>query len=494
MMGTVYLVGAGVGDAKLLTVQGAELLQQADCVIYDRLGTEQLLEQIPPHCEKIYVGKADSHHTLSQQQINCLLEQKAKEYAVVVRLKGGDPFVFGRGGEEGCYLKEKNIPFQVVSGVTSAIAGLAAAGIPITHRELARGFRVYTAHDKEGGFGGMDFASMANTNDTLVFLMGLGRVEQIAAQLIEHGKSSNTPCAVISNASFPTQKSVFAPLQRLAAEVKKAQLTSPALIVVGEVVQLANQLNWFEQRPLFGKKILFPQTGTDNRLEKMLQEQGAEVQRVQVSCLQPIEQAWENICKGAGAEWVAFTSRNGVQFFFDAVANNQQDARCLAGTMVAAIGESTAKALQQYGIRADFIASESTSEQFAKELSQEMMAGERLVLVCPNQPLSSCWAMEYNPVIAAPVYENVPNPDAQIPNQLPDGAVFTCASSVHRFASLLKNQTLQEYLTNSPVAAIGTKTAEALQQYNIVPAVCSESNYTQLVSTLCQLVQEKHKI
>ncbi len=491
MIGTVYLVGAGAGDAKLLTLRGAELLQQADCVIYDRLGTEQLLEQIPPHCEKIYVGKADSHHTLSQQEINCLLEQKAKEHPIVVRLKGGDPFVFGRGGEEGCYLKEKNIPFQVVSGVTSAIAGLAAAGIPITHRELARGFRVYTAHDKDGGFGGMDFASMANTNDTLVFLMGLGRVEQIAAQLMKYGKSSDTPCAVISNASLPTQKSVFAPLQQLAAKVKQEQLHSPALIVVGEVVQLSEQLNWFEQRPLFGKKILFPQTGTDSRLEKMLQEQGAEVQRVQVSSLQPLEQAWENICKGAGAEWVAFTSHNGVQFFFDAVAKNRQDSRCLAGTMVAAIGESTAQALQQYGIRADFVATGSTSEQFAEELSQEMMAGERLVVVCPNQPLSPCWAMENNSVIAAPVYENVPNPDAQIPDQSPNGAVFTCASSVHRFAALLKNQTLKKYLSGIPVAAIGAKTAEALQQYEIFPAICSESNYTQLVKTLCQLFKDK---
>lgn len=491
MNGTVYLVGAGVGDAKLLTLRGAELLQKADCVIYDRLGTEQLLEQLPSDCEKIYVGKEDSHHTLSQQQINCLLEQKAKEHSVVVRLKGGDPFVFGRGGEEGCYLKSKKIPFQVVSGVTSAIAGLAAAGIPITHRELARGFRVYTAHDTEGGFGSIDFASMANTKDTLVFLMGLGRVEQITARLMKQGKPSDTPCAVISNASLPTQKSVFAPLQQLAAKVKQAQLTSPALIVVGEVVQLAEKLNWFEQRPLFGKKILFPQTGTDSRLEKMLQEQGAEVQRVQVSHLQPIEQAWENICKGAGAEWVAFTSRNGVQFFFDAVAKNRQDARCLAGTMVAAIGESTAQALQQYGIRADFVATESSSEQFAKELSQEMMAGERLVLVCPNQPISSCWAMEHNSVIAVPVYENLPNPEAQLPNGLPNGAVFTCASSVHRFAALLKTQTLQEYLAEIPVVAIGAKTAEALQQYEIFPAICSKSNYTQLVNTLCQLIQSK---
>ncbi len=488
MSGTVYLIGAGPGDAGLLTVRGAELLQQADCVIYDRLGTEQLLAQLRPDCEKIYVGKADSHHTLKQEEINCLLAEKAQQYSTVVRLKGGDPYVFGRGGEEGCYLHERGIAFEVVSGVTSAVAGLAAAGIPITHRNMARGFRVYTAHDKNGGFGDLDFSSMANTTDTLVFLMGLNRLQAIVQQLLQAGKSGTTPAAVISQATLPTQKSVKAPLCELVQAVQQAKLESPALIVVGEVVGLSAQLDWLQQRPLQGKTILFPQTGTDPRLPALLGSKGAKVQTVQVSCLEPVETAWESICKGAGAEWVAFTSHNGVESFFKAVSENGQDARCLGGTMVAAIGKSTAQALQRYGIRADFVSPVSTAEGFAAALSQEMMAGERLLLVCPEMELPECWAMENNPVIATPVYRSVPNRQAHSPALPPDGAVFTCASSVHRLAQLL-HLPLKQFLADSAVAAIGTKTAAALQQYGIEPAVCETSDYPSLVQTLCSLFE-----
>lgn len=488
MSGTVYLIGAGPGDAGLLTVRGAALLQQADCVIYDRLGTEQLLAQLPPHCEKIYVGKADSHHTLKQEEINRLLAEKAQQYPIVVRLKGGDPFVFGRGGEEGCYLHQQGVPFEVVSGVTSAVAGLAAAGIPITHRNMARGFRVYTAHDKNGGFGDLDFASMANTTDTLVFLMGLNRLQAIVQQLMEAGKSGATPAAVVSQATLPSQKAVTAPLCELEQAVQQAKLESPAIIVVGDVVSLSKQLGGFSQRPLQGKTVLFPQTGTDPRLPELLSRKGAQVETVQVSCLEPTETAWQSVCQGAGAQWVAFTSHNGVDYFFQAAAQNGQDARCLAGTMVAAIGKSTAQALQRHGIRADFVSPVSTAEGFADALSQEMLPGERLLLVCPEMELPACWAMESNPVIAAPVYRNVANPAAHSPALPPDAAVFTCASSVHRLAALL-DQPLNEFLANSAVAAIGSKTAAALKQYGIQPAVCETSDYPSLVQTLCGLFE-----
>lgn len=492
MKGTVYLIGAGLGDAGLLTIRGKNLLEQADCVIYDRLGTEQVLRYVPQNCEKINVGKANKNHTMPQEQINRLLEQKAKQYQTVVRLKGGDPFVFGRGSEEILHLSKAGIPFEVVSGITSAVAGLAFGGIPITHRTMAQGFRVYTAHDKTAALPPLDFASMASTNDTLVFLMGLSQCELIAEKLLQEGKPPKTPVAVVSQASLPTQTSVVCTLDCLAQTVAQSDIKSPAVIAVGQTVSLAPICNWFERRPLFGKKILFAQTGSDSRLPQLLQQQGAQVQTVQVSVLQAVPQAWQNICSGAGAEWVAFTSRNGVRFFFDAVRQNGQDSRCLGGTMVAAIGTATAEELQKNGIKPDFVTN-GTAEEFARQLSQEMLAGERLLLICPKQPLADCWNLPHNPVIAAFVYENLPNPDAKLPQQLPDGAVFTCASSVHRAAALENGKTMLNCLQNIPVVAIGQKTAQALQEYGITPQICEQTTYEQVVDCLCQQFEKNNR-
>lgn len=240
----VYLVGAGPGDPELITVKGLKALRKADCVVYDRLSSPELLEETKPGCQLIYVGKMSHNHTMRQEDINRLLVEKGRECENVVRLKGGDVYVFGRGGEEGMYLKEQGVPFQVIPGVTSAIAGPAGAGIPVTHRGVATGFHVVTAHSQGDQLAHIDFQAMARGKETCVFLMGLGKVGEVARGLMDAGMPGTEAAAVISCATTPRQQVCVSDLEHIAAKVKEAGLVSPAVIVVGQVVELRGKLGF----------------------------------------------------------------------------------------------------------------------------------------------------------------------------------------------------------------------------------------------------------
>lgn len=246
-MGKVYLVGAGPGSIDLLTRKAECLLRKADCIVYDRLIEDAILDLAMDDCEMIYVGKQAGNHTMKQDAICNLLVEKAKQYDCVVRLKGGDVYVFGRGGEEGIKLYENHIPFEVVPGVTSAIAGLAYAGIPITHRGMARGFHVVTAHDKDDKLANIDFDAMARTEDTCVFLMGLSKVGEIAEKLLEAGKNPNTPAAIISHATWISQQVIEGTLSTIDQKLTKHPLPSPAIFAVGNVISLRKELSFLEQ-------------------------------------------------------------------------------------------------------------------------------------------------------------------------------------------------------------------------------------------------------
>ena len=265
MAGKVYLVGAGPGDPGLVTVKGLELIQKADCIVYDRLSAPELLSYAKEDCEFIYVGKADRHHTLLQEEINELLVTKAKEHACVVRLKGGDVYVFGRGGEEGAYLRDHGIKFGVVPGISSAIAGAAYAGIPVTHRGLATSFRVITAHNRLDQTTDMDFASMLDEKETLIFLMGLSKVGEIAEGLIQAGRSPMTPAAVISHATTSEQRTCVGILQDIERRVADAVLTSPAMIVIGDVYVCANSCS-FLKISCFGENVISFRKSEENHL------------------------------------------------------------------------------------------------------------------------------------------------------------------------------------------------------------------------------------
>ena len=258
MKGKVYLVGAGPGDYKLLTLKGLECIKKADVIVYDRLANKNYLKEAKENCEFIYVGKASSNHTLPQDDINRVIADKAKEGKIVTRLKGGDPYVFGRGGEEGELLKEEGIEFEVVPGITSAIGGLCYAGIPITHRDYASSFHVITGHlrddDKENPE--INWNALANTNGTLVFLMGVANLQKISSNLIKEGKSKDTPVALISWATRSNQRVITSTLENVYETAVRENVKPPTLIAVGDVVELRDKLNFFESKPLFGKNVL----------------------------------------------------------------------------------------------------------------------------------------------------------------------------------------------------------------------------------------------
>ena len=312
--GKVVLVGAGPGDTGLLTLKGEKYIKQADCLVYDRLSSPVFLSMAKAGCELIYVGKENHNHVMKQDAINELLYEKSKYHELVVRLKGGDPYVFGRGGEEALYLVDRNVEVEVVPGVSSSVAALAAAGIPITHRGIAKGFQVITAHSRKDEEADIDYSLLTDETITCVFLMGLAHVKSIAAGLMKAGRRADTPAAVISNGTLAAQRKCIGTLADIGEKIEEAKLTSPAIIVVGDVVSLNDRLDFFEKRPLFGRKITVPYIKTNELIAK-LQQLGADVTPVKTGIINPIIIP-EFADKVRSADWIVFTSKNGVRSFF----------------------------------------------------------------------------------------------------------------------------------------------------------------------------------
>lgn len=389
MMGKVYLVGAGCGDPELITWKGLKLLRECDVVLYDDLVAPKLLEETKKDCELIFVGKRYGKHSLPQNETNALLLEKAKEGKMVVRLKGGDPFVFGRGGEEVLALQGGNIPYEVVSGVTSSIAVPAAAGIPVTHRKTARSFHVITGHTAAGGETTIteNLDVLAKLEDTLVFLMGLHHLEEICEGLMQGGKDAKTPAAVISKGTTPQQKTVRARLGDLAAKVREAELEAPAVIVIGETAEL--DFTGTIPRPLYGVKIGV--TGTKSitrKLRDRLEELGAAVTEMDYSSIVPyrenkmLEEALQHV---ADYPWAVFTSPNGVDIFFDYLKKLKFDVRKLADLQFAVIGTGTAAALEKRGIYASFLPEKYDVESLAKGLCEKVRKDENILILRAEQ-------------------------------------------------------------------------------------------------------------
>ncbi|HOF87705.1 MAG TPA: uroporphyrinogen-III C-methyltransferase, partial [Armatimonadota bacterium] len=343
--GTVYLVGAGPGDPGLLTRAGAEAIAQADVIVHDRLANPALLALARADAERIYVGKAASAHTLTQDEINAALAAQARRGKRVCRLKGGDPFVFGRGGEEAAYLRERGIPFVLVPGITSAIAVPAYAGIPVTDRRCASSFAVITGHEgAEKSAAALDWAGIAHGADTLVFLMGLSTLPDIARQLVAHGRPATTPAAAIQSGTTPSQRVVTGTLADLADRVSDAGLRSPVITVVGEVVTLRAALAWFDTRPLFGKRILVTRARAQaSALSALLAAAGAVPVETPVIRQETLPPAAHLLARLRGADWLVFTSANGLPALLEQVAARGGDIRALGGAQIAAIGPATAE-------------------------------------------------------------------------------------------------------------------------------------------------------
>ncbi|MFC1977074.1 uroporphyrinogen-III C-methyltransferase [Chloroflexota bacterium] len=470
--GKVYLVGAGPGDPRLISLRGLECLAQADVVVYDRLLDERLLDSTRPEAEIIYVGKTVGQHTLEQDEINQLLVDKAREGKTVVRLKGGDPFVFGRGGEEAEALKDNHILFEVVPGVSSAVAVPAYAGIPVTHRGLASSFAVITGHEDPGkDKSSIAWEKLATGVDTLVFLMGMRNLPEIAARLIEHGRPANTPVAVIKDGTRPEQKTVVGSLTDIVARVKKHRLRSPAVIVVGEVVKLRGKLGWFDNRPLFGKRILVTRARHQvSVLSRLLSEQGAqpiELPAIDIKATANTEELDQAISNLERYQWIVFTSVNGVEAFFQRLNGLNLDSRALKNLKIGAIGPATAQALEKKGINPDYLPEVYTTEGLIDGLSRCDIAGQRFLL--PRADIADKELTRGITQLGAEVhdvttYRTVPAAEAvfQAQEMLLSGKIdvitFTSSSTVSNLVAAFKGE--QPALNGAKVACIGPKTAD----------------------------------
>jgi uroporphyrinogen III methyltransferase/synthase len=386
--GQVSLVGAGPGDPGLITIAGAEALARAEVVVYDRLVNVRLLHLVPASAERVFAGKGPSQHTMSQDEINALLIDRARAGKRVVRLKGGDPFVFGRGGEEAGTLARAGIPFDIVPGVSSAVAAPAYAGIPVTHRGVASSVAFVTGHEDPAKFDeSVDWAKLATAVDTLVLLMGVGQLPQIVERLLAAGRDRATPAAVIEWGTLPRQRTVEGTLSDIVAKTRDAGIGAPAVAVVGEVVRLRRTLRWFDTRPLFGLRVLVTRTREQaSELSRALAAAGAEP--VELSSIE-ITQRYDEArlarafgdLRGGAYAWLLFTSANAVDIFFDALWSRGFDARAVRAR-IGAIGPATAEALRKRGLRVDVSPAREayTAEGLLAALTAEEVRGARVLV------------------------------------------------------------------------------------------------------------------
>jgi uroporphyrinogen III methyltransferase/synthase len=382
--GTVYLVGAGPGDPGLLTLKGAECIRRADVIVYDRLANPRLLDLARSDAELIDAGKSAGEHALSQDGINALLVEKARAGKAVCRLKGGDPFVFGRGGEEALALAEAGVPFEVVPGVTSAIAAPAYAGIPVTHRGLASSVAFITgSEDPAKGESSVDWPALAKGPDTLVLLMAARNLAKIAAALVDNGRDPATPVAVIEWGTHPSQATIETTLDGARRPAVAAQVEPPAVVVVGRVASLRQQLAWFERKPLFGKRIVVTRPRAQSAaLAAQLEALGADVIELPTIEIRPLADTakLDAALRRLGSyDWVIFTSVNGVRACFERLAALGRDARAFGSVKLAAIGEATARELGAHGLVADLVPEDFTSAGIVEALGRRI-AGKRFLL------------------------------------------------------------------------------------------------------------------
>ena len=484
MSGKVFLVGAGPGDPGLITRRGLELLQNCDCLVYDALVGAELPLLAPASTESIFVGKRSGQHSLTQDQINALLLAKAREGKTVCRLKGGDPFVFGRGGEEALACQEAGIPFEVVPGVTSAIAAPAYAGIPVTHRELATSFAVVTGHTAS------DDAPPESLPraDTLVFLMGVRALPTIVARLLERGDAPETPVALVRWGTTTEQQVVSGTLATIEAEVARVALKPPALIVVGEVVRLREKLQWFDNRPLWGQTVVVTRAREQaSGLVDGLRALGARVIQcptIRVETLTDFSVVDASIGNLRTYGWIVFTSANGVDYFWTRLRHLGFDARHLAGMQIAAIGPATVAALETRGLVADYVPDSSISEAVAAGMLQRGAGAARVLLVRAaegREVLERDLIAGDASVTLAPVYRTEPDGsnaalvrDLLEAGQL-DWVTFTSSSTVRNFVDAIGADVVARCRPRFKVAVIGPVTAQSAREAGLEPDVIAAS-------------------
>ena len=495
--GIVYIVGAGPGDRKLITIKGVECLQRADVVIYDLLLNDTLLEHCLAHTEKIKAPDPRIR-TTRQDELNHLLIEHAQAGKLVVRLKGGDPYIFGRGGEEAVALTKAGIPFEVVPGITSAIAASAYAGIPVTHRDYASSVAFVTGHSAAlHPDSNINWAQLATAVDTLVVYMGVAHLRQITKRLTAHGRDPQTPISLVRVGTTPQQHVVQGTLTDIVQKVEEAQLESPAIIVVGEVNRLREQLRWFDTKPLFGKRILVTRARAQaSDFAELLEANGAEVIQFPTIKIQPIEGV--DIPAPNAYDWVIFTSVNAVEIFYERLRENGKDARALGGSSIGAVGAKTVDALNRIGIHPDFVPTHSRGSAIATEIGD--VSGKKILLPrakIATADLSDGLREKGAQVDDVPLYDTVKvagdgdkrqnEIETDILNGNIDFVTFTSSSTVTNFLEMFPAHVPAVLLANVKVAVIGPTTQEtALARDVRVDVVAKEASIESLVEAIVE--------
>ncbi|MBM7623081.1 uroporphyrinogen-III C-methyltransferase [Sporohalobacter salinus] len=484
--GKVFLVGAGPGDPKLITVKGLEAIKEADVLIYDYLANEQLLAKASTDVEKIYAGKKAGDHTYTQKEINDIIVNKAKRGKVVTRLKGGDPFIFGRGGEEAEYLQENGVEFEIVPGITSPIAVPAYAGIPLTHRDFNSSVSFVTGHEapnKEES--SLDWEKLATATGTIVFLMGVGNLAKNVAKLKEHGRDPETPAALIRWGTKPEQKTVSGTLNNIVERVEKANLKPPAITIVGEVVQLRDKIKWFENEPLFGKRVLVTRSRTQaSSLSKKLYRLGAEPIECPAIKIVPPEdfaQLDKALLKADEYDWAVFTSVNGVKAVVNRLKELGRDVRAFGSAKICAIGSKTAAELENWGLKVDYVPEKYVSESILSGLDDDL-TGEKFLL--PRSDISrpalpdglKKRGAEVNNVTAYRTVTGEGNEKALelIDKGEVDIVTFTSSSTVRNFIKMLDSRDYNGLLKSVTIACIGPITAGTAGEFGLEVDIIAE--------------------
>ena len=501
----IYLVGSGPGDPGLFTLKGVRCMEEADAVVYDRLAPEALLGYARPEAERIYVGKKPGNPTMSQEEINDLLVELGRAGKTAVRLKGGDPYIFGRGGEEALALIEAGLPFEVVPGVTSGVAAPAYAGIPVTHRHVSTSVAFVTGHeDPTKGRTDVDWTKLANGADTLVLYMGVGRLAEISAGLISAGRAPNTPVACVRWGTVPEQRTVTGTLEDIADRVAEAGLKPPAIIVVGEVVALREAgLDWYERRPLFGRQVVVTRARTQaGELSAELESLGASVYEfptIEISppeSFVPLDDAIHNL---DSFDWLVYTSINGVEAFVERLRHRGLDLRAVprdAG--VAAIGPATAKRLEEAGLRVDVVPGEYRAEALIEALDGGSISGKRVLIPrarVAREVLPEKLREAGAEVVVVPAYRSVPSSAGkdELALRLRSGEIdcvtFTASSTVENFVGAFGAEEAARLLSGTRVACIGPITAGTARRRGLrVDAEADEYTIPGLVEAVTNLL------
>jgi len=477
----VYLVGAGPGDPSLITLRGVECLQRADVVVYDYLANEQLLNHARVDAERIYAGKIGGRHNQDQKEINTLLVEKARQGKVVVRLKGGDPFVFGRGGEECEALSEAGIPFEVVPGVTAAIGAAAYAGIPLTHRDFTTSVAFVTGQEgKDKDESAIDWDRLSLGGGTVVFYMGITTLRRNMLRMIQHGRSADTPVALVRWATTACQQVLTGTIADIADKAEEAGFKPPAVTIVGEVVKLREKLRWYDSRPLCGRKIIVTRAAEQaGEFSAKLAARGATI--LECPTIRLVEpENWQlldvSIKELSGYDWLILTSVNAVRFFFQRLEALGLDARALAGCKVCAVGPKTAEAFKAFGVRADLIPTDYKAEGVVAEFARLDLQGVKILFprVDKAREVIPCELRRMGAHVDGPVaYRNI-LPDRlsaealfALEKRSVDCITFTSSSTVKNLAAMLGEELLVDMLKGVAVASIGPITSKSCRDLGL---------------------------